>query len=315
MTLRYRLRGATVKIETTYGTDAAPVATTDAVLCRRIDVQPLDQALVDREVIRSFYGNFTSLTGAQFGSVTLEVELAGFGTAGPATPTPGLDALLRVCGHGRTVSAGTSVVYAPASTAISSATVYVYQAGTLHKFTGCFGNLFIEMAEDQVPFYRFELTGLFQPVTDIGLPTFTTSAYVQPLLCNAQNTSAVSIRGFAAEVRSFSFQSSNQLEKNALLGSARRIDFTDRKAQGSIELRLTTVAVKDWWTDITAASVGPMSILHGTAAGNRVTFASTGGLQLVNPRFSEDRGLINLSMDCRFVPTSAGNDEYSITVT
>ncbi len=315
MTLRYRLRGATVRVETTYGTDATPTPAADAVLCRNIDVQPLDQTLVDRDVIRAFYGNSVSLVGASFGTVTLEVELAGFGTAGPATPTAGLDALLRICGHARTVTAGTSVLYAPASTALPSATVYVYQAGTLHRFTGCFGTLSIEMSENQVPFYRFELVGLYQPVTDVALPTFTTAAYVQPLLCNAQNTAAVSIRGFAAEVRSFSFSNSSQLEKNALMGSVRRVDFVDRKAQGSIELRLTTVAAKDWWTDIANASVGPMSILHGTAVGNRVTFASTGGLQLVNPRFSEDRGMINLQMDCRFVPTAAGNDEYAITVT
>ena len=42
---------------------------------------------------------------------------------------------------------------------------------------------------------------------------------------------------------------------------------------------------------------------------------AVGGLQLGNPRFSEGQGELLLSFDCRFVPTTAGNDEYAITIT
>ncbi|MCK9385054.1 MAG: hypothetical protein M0Q15_10550 [Nevskia sp.] len=315
MALTHRLRGAAVKIEPTYGTDSTPSATTDAVLCRKIDIsEPLSQQGVDREVIRPYFGQYTQLLGAAFGKVDLEVEVAGFGTAGPAAPTAGLDALLRCCGHARTVTAGTNVIYNEASTALSSVTVYVWQHGTLHKFTGCFGEMGIDLSEDAVPIYKFSLTGLYQPVTDTALPTFTLSGYVQPVLANATNTVGASLRGFAAEIKSFSFQQNNQIEKAALIGSTREVKMTDRKPSGSIEIRATTVAMFDWWTAIQNATLGALTITHGTVSGNRVTIASATGLQLINPKFSEDRGFTNLAMDLRFVPSNAGNDAYSITV-
>lgn len=312
MTMEYRLRGAALKLEVTPTVDAVPTATADALLCRKIDLKPIELNTVQREVIRSFFGNFTSLVGAKFASVRLEVELAGFGTAGPTTPTAALDAAFRACAHSRTVTAGVDVTYSPITTSIPTVTVYVWQAGTLHKITGAFGELSMEMSEDQIPFWVFDLIGLYVPVIDVPLPTFTTSAYIEPVLCNSENTSAVSIRGYAAEVRRFSFKTSNQIERNALMGGLRRSRIVNRTASGSIELRATTVAMKNWWADIESASLGPMAILHGVTAGNRVAFASTAGLQLANPTFTEDRGMLNLSMDCIFVPTGAGNNEHAL---
>ena len=54
------------------------------------------------------------------------------------------------------------------------------------------------------------------------------------------------------------------------------------------------------------------SITHGTAAGNKVQVTSS-GVQLANPRYSDQDGVQMLQMDIRFVPTS-GNDELTITV-
>lgn len=315
MGLPYRLRGAAVKIEGTYATDSVPTAANDAVLCQSIEVTPIDLATVDVEQIRHYFGAFRQLVGAQFGRVQLVVPLAGFGTAGPTTPTSSIDALRRICGHSRTVVAATSVTYAPASTTLSSASVYVWQSGLLHRFTGCFGDYSIGMSEDGVPTETFDLIGIYQPVIDQAVPTFTTSAFITPVLCNAQNTAAVSIRGFAAEITSFNFATGNVIERTARMGSTRQLNLRNRVATGSISLAAPTVAMKDFWADVIAASTGPMSIAHGTTVGNRFQFASVGGLQLGNPRFSEGQGELLLSFDCRFVPTTAGNDEYAITIT
>ena len=308
-------RGAAVKLETTYGIDAVPSPAIDGVLCPTIDIiEPLGQSTKERTLVRPFFGQFVELRGAQFGKVDLEVELAGFGTAGPAAPTPGLDALLQICGHSRTVTAGTSVVYAPVSTALKSATIYVWQNGSLYKYTGCFGNLSITMSEDAIPLYKFSLWGIYQPVTDAALPAFTLSQYVQPVLANAQNTPAISVQGYAAFVKSFTFNLNNSIQQVAPIGATRRLDFVDRKVTGNVDMEAVTVAAKDFWTPIGLSTLGGFSVTHGTAVGNRVAIASVGGLQVFNPKFSDDRGTTHLAMDLRFVP-SAGNDEYTITVT
>lgn len=315
MTMEYRLRGALVKAEATPTVDALPLAANDTLLCRKIDLTPVEMTVVDREVIRSYFGNWAKLVGATFARVRLEVEMVGYGTAGPTTPPLALDACKRACGHSRTVNAGTSVVYSPVSSGATTASVYVYQAGTLHKILGCFGDQSAELAEDGTPIWVFDFLGIYVEPTDVALPAFAAPTTPDPVLCNSENTTAVSIRGFAAEVRTFSFRTGNAIERMALMGSSRRIRLNERKAAGSIELRATPVAMKNWWADITSASLGPMSIRHGTAVGNRVTIASTAGLQFTSPRFVEDRGFINLTMDLLFVPSGAsGNNEYSITV-
>ncbi len=306
------LRGVAVKIETTSGTDSVPTAATDAVLCSSIDLsEPMSGAVVKRTVIRPFFGNQKSLIGALFAKIDLVVEMAGFGTAGPASPTAGLDALFRICGHGRTVAAGTSVTYGEASTALTTATVYFWQDGTRHSITGAFGDLSAEMNEDGIPVWRFSLVGVYQAVADGTFPAFTSlGGYTEPVLCNAANTTAISVQGYSALVRTFSFAQNNALNRNALMGGARNVSLTNREASGSIEMRATTVAAHNWWTAIAGATLGAFSIMHGTAVGNRVQFSSAAGLQLLNPRFVEDRGVVNIAFDMAFVPSNTGNDAY-----
>src|SRR5882672_3892109 len=91
-----RRKVALFKLEGTYGVDAAPAGATDAILC--VDVQlpePLIQSYKDRALTRSYMGQFQQITGGDFGKIEILVEAAGFGTAGPAAPTAGLDALLQ----------------------------------------------------------------------------------------------------------------------------------------------------------------------------------------------------------------------------
>lgn len=310
------LRGVAVKIETVSGTDSVPTAANDAVLCSSIDLsEPMSGAVVKRTVIRPFFGNQKSLIGALFAKIDLEVEMAGFGTAGPAMPTPGLDALFRACGHSRIVTAGTSVGYFEASTALSTATVYFWQDGTRHAITGAFGDMSAEMTEDGIPVWRFSLVGVYQPVVDGSFPTFSLGAYVEPVLCNSANTTAISVQGYAALVRTFSFAQNSVLNRNALMGGARNVSLTNREASGSIEIRATTVAARNWWTAIAGSTLGAFSIMHGSVSGNRVQFNSAAGLQLLNPRFVEDRGVANIAFDMAFVPSNAGNDAYLWTLT
>ena len=83
MSLKTRKRLLRAKIESTYGTDPTP-AGTDAVLVRSLEVTPLQSDVVERELIRPYFGNFEQLLANQHVEITFEVELAGSGTAGTA---------------------------------------------------------------------------------------------------------------------------------------------------------------------------------------------------------------------------------------
>ena len=73
------------KIESTYGTDAAPGAA-EAVLVKNINFTPQETNLVPRDLIRPYFGNFTNIPAAIYAKLAFSVELAGAGTAGAAAP-------------------------------------------------------------------------------------------------------------------------------------------------------------------------------------------------------------------------------------
>jgi hypothetical protein len=308
-----RRKVALFKLETTYGVDAAPVGATDALLC--VDVllpEPLVQTYKDRKLVRSYLGAFQQITGGDFGKIEVLVEAAGFGAAGPASPTPALDALLQCIAFGRTINAGVSVAYAPISANIQSGSFYYYEDGVLHKFYGCRGDLDLSMIVNDIPILKFTLWGVYQPVTDVALPAYSVAAYQTPLLVNADNTSAVSVQGYAASLAKFDFKLGNKVEMRELVGGSRQVLITDRLSSGSVEMEAVKVGTKDFYAAIAAGTLGAFSVTHGLLAGNKWTFAAP-NLQLVNPTKTMVQGIVHTVAALRFVP-NAGNDEHSLTI-
>ncbi|MGB1560804.1 MAG: phage tail tube protein [Sinimarinibacterium flocculans] len=313
MGLRARNRLILVKRESIYATDPTPAPATDAVLIRSLNPQPLQQQTVDRTLVRGHYGAFEKLPTMGMVSLEIEMELAGFGTAGPATPTPGYDALLRACGFAQTVDPGVSVTYTPVSTGFESCTIYFYQDGTLHKAVGCRGTVTLALTKNEIPVYRFQMQGLFQPVLDVPLPAPNFAAYQQPRVVNSQNTTGVSLHGFAnACLSSLEVSLNNQLVHRNLVNCTEEMLITDRQPAGRMVIEATTVAAKDWYAAVRTAALGALAISHGPAT-NRVSIAG-GVVQVTEPSFEEEDGIVMLSLGLQFVPTSAGNDELTLTI-
>ncbi len=313
MAISSLLRVMLVKRETTSGVDAAPTAAADAVLCRKITPSEIISISgVDREIQRAFFGSFQQLQGTAFTKVEVEVEMTGFGTAGPAAPTAGYDALLRCCGLSRTITAGTSVVYAPASTSLETVTMWFYEDGRLFKGVGCVGDMSISMKVGEIPIYKFTLEGLFVPMTDAALVTPTLTAYQTPVLVNPANTSAVSVHGYSALLADFQFSLGNQVERRELVGFPGRVIITGRQSTGSIEIEDTRAGEKNFLTDVATALLGNFTITHGPAT-NRVSFAST-RMQMLNPRTTDVQNIVHASYDIRFVPSNTGGDEFTLSI-
>jgi hypothetical protein len=54
--------------------------------------------------------------------------------------------------------------------------------------------------------------------------------------------------------------------------------------------------------------------LHGTTAGNRVTFLAS-QVDVLNPTYQEQDSIMMLSVPYVAIPSSAGNDEFSLAFT
>lgn len=136
------------KVETTAGTDATPVATTDAILIRGLTPRPIESGFVERNLIRGSKGNFGQLSVGVHRMFEFEIEVAGSGTAGTA---PKWGPLLKACGFGETITAGTEVVYAPVSGGEPTLTMYAFVDGTQFRMTEAKGTVSFEFNAMQIP--------------------------------------------------------------------------------------------------------------------------------------------------------------------
>ena len=309
MSLKTRKRLLRAKIESTYGTDPTP-AGTDAVLVRSLEVTPLQSDVVERELIRPYFGNFEQLLANQHVEITFDVELAGSGTAGTA---PKWGPIFRACGMGETIVASTSVAYAPVSSSLESCTIYFDNDGILHKITGCRGTFTMTCELNEIPVISFTMMGIYNAPTDTALPTATYTDQASPLLFRTGNTSSFSIFSYSGILQSLNLDMANENIYRELIGGTKEVLITHRKPAGEVVVEAVSLATHDFFTDATSTSTGGLSFTHGTTAGNIVTFSSP-QTDLGAPTYSDQDGIQMITLPYTSTPSS-GNDELTFTLT
>lgn len=303
------------KIESSYGTDPTPAAATDAVLLANPSIPDykLNQEYVERQGLRAFHGAKEQIPTKKYASISLIQELAGFGTAGPAAPTAGYDALLRACGLDPTITEDEKVDYAPVSTGHESATVVWNADGLNHKITGARGSLKISMVNNQIPLITYDMMGRYSAVTDVSFTAPDVSAFVKPVAVSPDNTSAFSLHGYgSACLQSFEFDMGYELAFRNLVGCSEITFPRDRIAKGKVTIEATTVAAKDWFAAVRAGTMGAFTITHGGSAGNKIVFSGS-NVQLLNPTYGDDEENLMLTFDLLWVPDE-GNDEFLLSI-
>lgn len=305
-----RKRLILVKKEATYGTDSTP-AGTDALLVRNLDITPIEADLVSRDLIRPYLGNSPSLIAQSRVSITFQVELAGSGTAGTA---PRYGAILQACGMSETIVASTSVTYAPVSSAFSSATIYFNNDGILHKATGCRGTFTLNCEVGQIPTIDFTMIGVYNAPTDTAAPAVTYSAQASPLIFKQGNTSSFQFFSYAGCLQSVSFDMANETVYRELVGCTKEVLITNRAPAGTVMIEAVALATKDYFNIAQTETLGNLTFLHGTTAGNRVTFTAS-QVDITQPAYADQDGIQMLNVPYVALPTTAGNDEFSLAFT
>lgn len=306
-----RRRLILAKIESTYGTDPTPTGSSNAILVRNLEIQPLLTDTVNRELVRPYLGQSDQLLSQTRVEVTFEVELAGSGTAGTA---PAYGPVLRSCALSETVVADTSVTYAPESSGFESCTIYYHQDGIRHKVTGCRGTFELTGEVGQIPVISFTMTGIYNAPTDETLPTPTYSNQVTPVLFKEGNTTNFSAFGYSGCLMSYNFSIANEVIYRELVGCTKEVLITDRAPNGTIVIEAPTITAKDFFAVATGSSTGSITFQHGQTAGNIITM-TTAQSDLGNLTYSDQDGIQMLNMPFIAVPTSAGNNEMSLAYT
>ena len=305
-----RKRLIRVKKESTYGTDATPVGT-DALLVRNLEITPVEADVVSRDLIRNYLGNSPQLLANTRVSITFQVELAASGTAGTA---PRYGSILQACGMAETIVASTSVSYAPVSSAFSSASIYFDNDGIRHILTGCRGSFTLTGEVGQIPTIDFTMVGCYNAPTDTAAPSTTFSAQASPLIFKQGNTSAFSFFSYAGCLQSVSFDMANETVYRELVGCTKEVLITNRAPSGTVMLEAPALATKDFFALSQTETTGNLTFLHGTTAGNRVTFTAS-QCDVGNPSYADQDGVQMLNIPYVAVPSTAGNDEVSLAFT
>ena len=305
-----RKRVILIEAESSYGTDPTPSAT-DVVLVRDLSITPQSSDVINRDVVRPYLGASQQLLANTRVECTFSVELAGSGTAGTA---PRYGSALKACGFSETVSSGTSVTYAPISSSFSSVTIHYNVDGVRHIVTGCRGTFVINAAVGEIPSIDFTFTGIYNAPTDTALPSVTYGNQATPLIFKNGNTTGFQLLSYSGALMNLTMDVSNSLVYRELVGGTKEVLITDRAANGSVTIEAPTLAQKDYFTAaLTDSSLGNLTFLHGTTAGNKVQLTST-KVDIGDVAYGEADGVTMLEIPYTLVP-SAANNEVSLIFT
>lgn len=308
MPLLTRRRTVLAKIETTYATDPTPTGASNAILVRNLNVSPLNAETVSRDLVRAYLGASEQLIASKSVAIDFEVEMAGSGTAGTA---PAYGPLLQACGMAETDGVST-VTYTPVSSAFKSVTIYFNVDGVLHKITGARGNVELRVNARQIPVFAFTMIGLYNAPTDAAVPVVDYTAFQTPEAANNTNTTSFSLFSYSGVLESMSMNLNNDVQFRALIGRE-SVDLVDRQVGGTMVFEAPAIATKDFFAAALANTLGALTITHGSTAGNQVVISSS-RVDIVNPTYQDLNGVHMLSVPYVLVPSSTGNNEFTITV-
>ena len=308
MALLERKRVILQELESSYGADPTPTGA-DAILVSDLSITPQASDVVPRDLIRPYLGSSRQLLANTRVECQFSVELAGSTAAGTA---PRVGKALRACGFSETVSAGTSVTYAPVSGSFESATIYYNVDGVLHKTTGCRGSFQLEATVGEIPKLNFSFQGIYVAPTDVALPTVSYGNQATPLIFKNGNTTGFELLSYAGALQSINFDTGVVTQYMELVGGTKEVHIIDRNSAGVVILEAVSVATKDYFAAaLSDTSLGNLTFTHGTTAGNIVQFSST-KIDIGDVSYTEENGIVMAEIPVTACPSTSGNDEFSL---
>jgi len=300
------------KLETTYGVDATPTGALNAMLAKAVNVSPLEQDAVQRDLQRPYFGNDEQIPVGTRIAITFEIELAGSGAEGDA---PAYGPLLLACAHSQTINALVDVRYKPITVSPDdqdSVTLIYNLDGVQHKALGCKGTVSFAFDARGVPVMRFAFTGLYADVVDAAVTGVDFSAFIKPKSVNYRDTPSCTYFGQPIVVQSCSLDVGLQVVYRNLIGFE-GVRITDRAARGALSFEYQKVIQYNWFQKVKNNESGALNLVHGTVAGNIIELDAP-NVQPTGPTISDSDGTAMLNLNLNYNPTEAGNDEYELIV-
>jgi len=312
---RFNRRVLLAAIETTYGTDATPTGTVNAVVSRNLEIDPLEGEELQRELDKGTFGADPGTLVGQHARIRLQVEVAGAGAAGDV---PAWDALMRAAGHVQDSDdpggSPTEIYYDPIDTGVDSCTFYFHGDDQRHRVVGARGSVTMEFGKRQYGYFQFEFLGLILDVTDTATPAIDQSAFVKPVPFRAANVD-FSLFGATRALHSLTITGGQQVDFYET-SVEESLEQQDRNSSWQASIEQPSISDWDWFSAIQNDTIGALEYIHGTTAGNIVQIDAGEVQALSPPRRQNEGGIVALQLGGSIIAssTSAQTTGYRVTV-
>ena len=310
MAINWESKIILVKPETTYGVDPAPTGTVNAMLLTNVELRPMEGQDVARNLERPFMGAQEEIPTGIHVVLSGSFELVGSGALGVA---PGWGPLLRLCGVAETITPTTKVEYTPVSDNHESGGVHFWIGPTRHIILGARATGVMTLNAQGIPIVRVTITGLFTTPADQTRPAVDLSAFQRPQVANKVNTPLFTIAGTGFAMRGFTFDLACQVEPRLLVGRE-EIIIVDRNETISMTVEAVPMATYNPYSAANTGTPVAIALTHGTAAGKRVKLTAGQAVQKRLAGFENSQKVTEWPLVFSPVPTSAGNDQWKITL-
>jgi hypothetical protein len=306
-----RNRVLLAKEENVYGTDPTPTVANNAIEAKNVKVNYIGD-LLERNNIRNNISPVSPVIGKRYIEVTFECELKGSGTKGTAGR---IGDLLEACSFAETASAGSSVTYVPTSSGQKSVTIYVYDldssSAVLKKITGAVGTINVRCVAGQYATLEFIMRGLYNAPVDVALPSAPTYETTLPPIVESAAFTLNAIDTLV--VQDVTVNVANEIavrDDMSVANAIKAFTVIGRKPKGSFNPEAALIAAYDFWADWIASTQKALSIVIGSASGNKCTI--TAPKVTIDSLADADRDGI-LTRDIPFsLGQDAGNDEIQL---
>jgi hypothetical protein len=306
-----------VKPETVYGTDASPTGSANAILAVGVTLVPMEGDDTSRELELPWMGAQASLPSGLRSRIRGRIELVPSGTRGTA---PAWGPLLRACGVAEVVTAPDSgeeilgdVTYSPISEDFESVTIHFWIGGTRYVLKGARGTGIIRANAQGIPYFEFDMLGLFTTPSETTRATPDLSKFKKPKVVSKANTPAFTINAVNFVMRNFALNLGNRVEPRLLVGHESIIisDKTE-SVQTTVEgVPLTTYNPYSMAEDQTSLAI---ALTHGKTDGDRFSLSIPTAQQRRPASLEQSQNILEWPLE--FLPLPGeGNDQWTLTLT
>lgn len=315
---RFKNRALLLKVEATEGTDAAPVAATDAFQLMDGTSGVLSDK-IERTIDRPFF------THDPFVNTNIRAFIeGGFEIVPPSTILDGtskasVDALLKIAGMAKTFVAATAgppatpaiLRYNPVSSGIASGTAHFFHAGTFWRLTGARANI-TSVAMDIGNYLKAQarIEGGCQQVEEAALPGgLDYSAFTTPI-ANTTETMEMRVNGFAVDGKSIGLDFGNSLQ--TIEHTEARVNrINDRKPTFTARFYRPARASLDPFALWKAGTIIPLfGTITDPVAGLQTKMNVRGQIEDVRP--TDIDGDYGYEITGRCIASDTGGDEFTI---